>query len=124
MKKKVDTAESVKSRPSKLMTLAMKYFTREGYTIEESITKDGYSGILRSFDLIIKKKNSLQGVWIRDWKRTIGVNIVINVDKASYDVGFANPIIIGEKFSDHAKAYANRRQVLLLTKRQLMLSLR
>jgi hypothetical protein len=65
-----------------------------------------------------------QGVWIRDWNRTIGINVVINLDRASEDVDFSNPILIGEKFSDHAKAYANRRKITLLTKRQILTSLR
>jgi len=56
--------------------------------------------------------------------RTIGINVVINLDKASEDVGLANPIIIGEKFSDHAKSYANRRKIILLTKQQILASLR
>jgi len=49
---------------------------------------------------------------------------VINVDKASDDVGLSNPIIIGDKFSDHAKSYANRRKITLLTKRQIVIGLR
>jgi len=46
--------------------------------------------------------------------------MIINVDKAAADVGFPNPIVISEKFSGHAKAYANRRGVTLLTKREIM----
>jgi hypothetical protein len=52
------------------------------------------------------------------------VNIIINIDKASSDVGLATPIIVGEKFSDHAKAYANRRKITLLTTQQVMMRLR
>ena len=50
--------------------------------------------------------------------------MIINIDKASEDVGLSSPIIVGEKFSDHAKSYANRRKITLLTKRQITLSLR
>jgi hypothetical protein len=64
------------------------------------------------------------GVWIRDWNRTIGVNLVINIDKASEDVGLSSPIIVGEKFSDHAKSYANRRKITLLSKQKMAQSLR
>ena len=108
-----------KSEP-KLIQLATRYFRNKGYKVElETTTLEGYSGISRKFDLIIQKGRLVQGVWIRDWKRTIGVNIVINLDKASDDVGLKNPIIIGGKFSDHAKSYANRRKITLLTKRQI-----
>jgi len=111
--------------PSELVELAIRYFKKEGYKVErETTTLEGFSGISRKFDLIVQKGRLVQGVWIRDWDRTIGVNVVISLDKASEDVGLSNPILIGEKFSDHAKAYANRRKIMLLTKRQTALSLR
>jgi hypothetical protein len=111
--------------PSELMELAIRYFKKEGYKVErETTTLEGFTGISRKFDLIVQKGRLVQGVWIRDWNRTIGVNVVISLDKASEDVGLSNPILIGEKFSDHAKAYANRRKIMLLTKRQTALSLR
>ncbi len=109
---------------SDLKQLAIEYFKRKGYKVEEGVSLEGYSGISRNFDLIIQRGKLTQGVWIRDWKRTIGINVVINLDRASEEVGLPNPIIIGEKFSDHAKSYANRRKILLLTKRQIMQSLR
>ena len=110
---------------SGLLELAIRYFKKEGYKVErEMTTLEGFSGISRKFDLIVQKGRAAQGVWIRDWKRTIGINIVIGLDKASEDVGLSNPIMIGEKFSDHAKSYANRRKIMLLTKRQITTSLR
>jgi len=110
---------------SDLVQFAIRYFKKEGYKVEQDKTRlEGFSGISRKFDLIVQKGRVAQGVWIRDWNRTIGVNIIINLDKASEDVGLSNPIMIGEKFSDHAKAYANRRKITLLTKRQITQSLR
>lgn len=109
----------------KLVQLAMRYFKKNGYQVErEKTTLEGYSGISRKFDLIVRRGSLAQAVWIKDWNRTIGVNVVINLDKASADVGLKNPIIVGEKFSDHAKSYANRRKITLLTKRRISLSLR
>jgi hypothetical protein len=111
--------------PSELVELAIRYFRKEGYKVEREMTaREGFSGISRKFDLIVQKGRVAQGVWVRDWNRTIGVNVIISLDKASEDVGLSNPILIGEKFSDHAKAYANRRKIMLLTKRQTTLSLR
>ena len=46
--------------------------------------------------------------------------MIINIDNAAEDVGFAKPIIIAEKFSGHAKAYANRRSITLLSKQQIL----
>ncbi|MEM3549761.1 MAG: hypothetical protein QXV01_01540 [Candidatus Bathyarchaeia archaeon] len=107
-----------------LKTSAVQYFRKKGYKVEEDISLEGFRGIQRTFDLIVQRGRQTQGVWIRDWKRTIGINVVINLDKASEEVGLPNPIIIGEKFSDHAKSYANRRKIMLLTKRQILQSLR
>jgi hypothetical protein len=109
----------------RLLDLALKYFKKEGYKINnEGSVLDGYSGISRKFDLIVQKGRSEQGVWIRDWNRTIGVNVIIGLDTSSDDVGLSNPIIIGEKFSDHAKSYSNRRKITLLTRQKIAMSLR
>lgn len=108
-----------------LMQNVAQYFKKEGYKVEQNeTTLDGFSGITNRFDLIVKKGQSEHGVWIREWNRTIGVNVVINVDRASEDVGLSTPILVGDKFSDHAKSYANRRKITLLTRRQMAQSLR
>jgi hypothetical protein len=109
----------------RLMDLALKYFKKEGYKINhENSVLEGYSGISRKFDLIVQKGRAEQGVWIRDWNRTIGVNVIIGLDTASEDVGLSSPIIIAEKFSDHAKSYSNRRKITLLTRQKIAMSLR
>ena len=108
-----------------LVDLALKYFKKEGYKVnQENSVLEGYSGISRRFDLIVQKGRVEQGVWIRDWNRTIGVNVIIGLDTASDDVGLSSPIMIGAKFSDHAKSYSNRRKVMLLTRQKIAMSLR
>jgi len=111
------------SRHDSIVDLAAKYFRQNGYTIEKDAVLEGFSGLSHKFDLVIHKGKEKHSVWIKDWKRTVGVNMVINIDKAAEDVGFPKPIIISEKFSGHAKAYANRRGITLLSKRQIMRSL-
>ncbi len=111
--------EQIKPR-SRLLELAVSYFKKEGYKVNnENITLEGHSGVLRHFDLIVQKGRLEQGVWVRDWNRTIGVNVIINLDTASEDVDLSSPIMIGEKFSDHAKSYSNRRKITLLTKQKI-----
>ena len=120
----MNSEEQSKPR-SYLMDLAVQYFKKEGYKVNsEAISLDGYSGITRKFDLIVQKGKDEQVVWIRDWNRTIGVNVIIGLDTSSADVGLTNPIMIGEKFSDHAKSYSNRRKITLLTKHKMISSLR
>jgi hypothetical protein len=110
---------------SELVQAAVRYFKKEGYRVNQNAAPlEGFSGVSRGFDLIVQKGRVEQGVWVREWNRTIGVNVIINVDKACEDVGLSSPIIVGDKFSDHAKSYANRRKITLLTKRQITVSLR
>jgi hypothetical protein len=103
-----------------LSNLAVKYFRQNGYKIEKDAVLEGVSGLPRHFDLVLRKGREKRSVWIKDWRRTVGVNMVINIDKAAEDVGFPKPIIISEKFSGHAKAYANRRGITLLSKQQIL----
>jgi len=108
------------SAPS-LVDSVVTYFRQKGYKIERDTVWEGKtSGLSHRFDLIIRRGSEQRLVWIRAWKRTVGVNMVINMDKASEDVGLPSPIMISEKFSGHAKAYANRRGITLLTKREIL----
>jgi hypothetical protein len=120
----LDDGEKSKSK-SRLLDFAAQYFKKEGFKVKtDELALDGFSGISRRFDLIVQKGRVEQAVWVRDWNRTIGVNIIIGLDTASADVGLSNPIMIGEKFSDHAKSYSNRRKVTLLTRQKIAMSLR
>jgi hypothetical protein len=120
----VSGAEKQKQNP-RLIDIAAGYFKKEGFKVKgEAVGIEGDSGVLRKFDLIVQKGRDEQVVWIRDWNRTIGVNVIINLDTASSDVKMPNPIMIGEKFSDHAKSYSNRRKIMLLTKQKLTTSFR
>lgn len=106
---------------SSLMETVVTYFRQKGYKIERDSLHEGRkSGLSHKFDLIIRKSSEQRLVWIRAWRRTVGVNMVINMDKAAEDVGIPGPIMISQQFSGHAKAYANRRGITLLTKREIL----
>jgi hypothetical protein len=114
------SGEDTTAQRSQMVELAVGYFKKEGFKVNsENVMLEGNSGVLRHFDLIVQKGRLEQGVWVRDWNRTIGVNVIINLDTASEDVGLSSPIMIGEKFSDHAKSYSNRRKISLLTKQKI-----
>jgi hypothetical protein len=114
------SGEDTTAQRSQMIELAVGYFKKEGFKVNsENVMLEGNSGVLRHFDLIVQKGRLEQGVWVRDWNRTIGVNVIINLDTASEDVGLSSPIMIGEKFSDHAKSYSNRRKISLLTKQKI-----
>jgi hypothetical protein len=119
-------SDAEKLKPSSRLTdNAVAYFKKEGYKVKNSaVSIEGTSGVMRHFDLIVQKGRDEQVVWVRDWNRTIGVNVIIGLDTASADVQMPNPIMIGDKFSDHAKSYSNRRKITLLTKQKLTTSFR
>ena len=110
------------TRPS-LMNLAMEYFTRRGYEVRKD---QGQEDLRRSpaFDLVVSKRKEAHAVRVKEWNRTIGVNMVISLDKASRAAGFQSPILVAEIFSEHAKAYANRRGIILMTRSEMIRSLR
>jgi hypothetical protein len=71
---------------------------------------EGFSGLLHTFDLLVRKGREEHVVLVMDWKRTVGINMIIKTEKAAEDVDLAHPIIIANMFSDHAKAYSNKRE--------------
>ncbi|RJS87101.1 hypothetical protein CW704_03855 [Candidatus Bathyarchaeota archaeon] len=106
-----------------LIELAIEYFTRRGYTVEKPKFEETTSRNPK-IDFTVTKQNKIHPVMIKDWNRTVGVNVVINLDKASQNKIFSNPILVAEKFSEHAKAYANRRGIMLITRSEIIRGLR
>ncbi|HVP40334.1 MAG TPA: restriction endonuclease [Candidatus Krumholzibacteriaceae bacterium] len=106
--------------PPSLKELVMNYFKQKGYAITENPSFDGFSGVTHAFDLLIQQSQEKRLVWFRDWNRTVGVNMIIKMDNASEDVAIPKPIMISHQFSGHARAYANRRGVILLTKGEII----
>ena len=102
-----------------LIALTAEYFERRGYNVEYNVALEGFSGLLQTFDLIIRKGREEHPVMVKDWKRTVGVNIIIKADKASEDTQLSRPIVVAKKFSDHAKAYSNKKRIILMTEREL-----
>ena len=115
----IHSGDNVKNKS--LITLSIEYFQRRGFDVENNVTLEGFSGLIYIFDLVIKKGQEKHPVLIKNWKRTVGVNMIIKADKASENTHLSRPIIISNKFSDHAKAYANKRRITLLTKRELQI---
>lgn len=107
-----------------LKDLTVEYFSRRGYEVKKDQPKEEELKIPPKFDLIVSKRKEIHPVRIKQWNRTVGVNIVINMDKASVKSGFTSPILVSEKFSEHAKAYATRRGIMLITRYEIMRSLR
>jgi len=58
-----------------------------------------------TFDFIIEDHQSgdLIGVIVKDWKRTLGVNVVLQFWKKIKDCGLTMGILIGTEFSEQAR---------------------
>ncbi|MCD6504212.1 hypothetical protein CW709_01175 [Candidatus Bathyarchaeota archaeon] len=107
-----------------LIDLAIKYFKRKGYKVERDVVLQGSSGLRYKFDLKLKKDNDERLVLVKDWKRTVGVNVAIKLDVSAADVGIYNPIIVSEKFGEHIISYAKRRGITLITRSEILRKLR
>jgi len=102
-----------------LLSSAERYFERQGYSVDRNALLNSASGIPRLFELQAKKKGEVCLVYVREWDRTVGINMVINIDKAVEDVGLGRPVFVANKFSEHARSFSTRRGILLLTPREL-----
>jgi hypothetical protein len=102
-----------------LVASTVRYFERLGYGVERDVVLFGESGTPQSFDLLLRKGDDVRLVYVKDWVRSVGVNMVIKIDRAAEDVGVRRPILVARVFSDHAYAYSNRHGVTLLTPKEL-----
>lgn len=109
-----------------MIKLATQYFMKRGYVIDKSPLEESNNAHPppKKIDLMVRRGSETYPVWIKEWNRTVGVNIVISIDKLAQSLGLTSPIIVAEKFSEHAKAYANRKGIRLLTRSDLLRSLK
>lgn len=98
-----------------LKELAMRYFRRLGYSVEVDVEVDDPVGRTHEVDMLVEKGGEVRPVWIKEWRRTVGVNIIINIDMEAEELGLGKPIVVGTRFSDRARSYANRKGMMLLT---------
>ena len=102
-----------------LRELAVRYFRRLGYRVEQDIELDDPAGRTHRLDMLVRKGDEVRPVWIKEWRRTVGVNVVIGVDVEAEELNLGPPIIIGTRFSDRARSYASRKGITLLTEDDL-----
>jgi len=103
-----------------LLSITSRFFKIRGYSIEYDLKYEGLSGVLYNFDILIKKGSEERTVIVIDWKRTVGVNMIIKANKAVEDINLPNPIIVARRFSDHAKAFSNKKRITLMTEAEIL----
>ncbi len=107
-----------------LIDLTIEHFSKIGYKVERDVTLEGLPSLTRKCDLLIRRGDERRLVFVKDWRRSVGVNTIINVDRAAEALKIPGPIIVSNEFSEHARAYAKRRGVTLLTKQEVLRKLR
>lgn len=103
--------------------LAAKYYRRLKYTVRRQVALEGRSGRRHVFDLVLSDSRSSKVAWVRDWNRSVGINVAIALDIAADDVKMPNPIVVAREFSDDVKSYSKRRGLSLLTRREMIATL-
>jgi len=98
-----------------LKELAIRHFKRLGYTVELDVEIDDPAGRSHKVDMLVKRGDEVRPVWLKNWRRTVGVNVVISVDTEAEELGLGRPFLIGTRFSERARSYASRKGITLLT---------
>lgn len=109
----------------RVLELAAKYFKLNGYEVERDVTLRGRWGVKYRFDLLLRGRDgSLRAVWVKEWRRAVGINVAVRLDRASEDVGLGKPILVAYRFSPSVYMYASRRGMELLTADDILSVLR
>ena len=114
-----------------LLDLARKYLNlmkkvRKNIKIIEKAERLSTNGKRRyKFDFLIEDPSSgdLIGVQVKDWKRTLGVNAVIQFWKKINETGLTMGILIGTEFSETARRRAVE-NIFLISRGELISYLR
>ena len=102
-----------------LEELTLEYCRQRNLVADRNFHRHGDSRI----DLLIQNGDEEEcvGVVIKDWKRAVGVDIVIRAEQILKDNRFlAKILIVANFFSDPARSLAERIGIFLLTRNDLM----
>ncbi|UCG89835.1 MAG: restriction endonuclease [Candidatus Heimdallarchaeota archaeon] len=102
-----------------LEELTLEYCRQRNLIVDRNFHPHGDNQI----DLIIQNgdENEGIGVMIKDWKRAVGVDIVIRAEKIMKNSRFLSKmLIVTNLFSDPARSLAERIRIFLLTRNDLI----
>lgn len=122
-------------KKASLEGISRKFFQIKGFTTREKIRLRGKSGQNHDFNMLLsqsgdKEKNAENledigyGVLIKDWKRSIGVNVIIKFDQMIEDSGLEGGIIVGNDFSANAQNFAKKCGIVSYSRGELVSLLR
>jgi len=102
-----------------LKELTTQYCRVRGLVIDQNTSRASN----RRWDFVIQNgaDNEGIGITIKDWKRAVGVDIIIRAEKLMKSSRFITKVLlISNHFSDPARSLAERIGILLLTKNDLI----
>ncbi len=102
-----------------LKELTTQYCRVRGLVIDQNTSRTSN----RRWDFVIQNgaDNEGIGITIKDWRRAVGVDIIIRAEKLMKSSRFITKVLlISNHFSDPARSLAERIGILLLTKNDII----
>lgn len=102
-----------------LKELTTQYCRVRGLVIDQNTSRASN----RRWDFVIQNgaDNEGIGITIKDWRRAVGVDIIIRAEKLMKSSRFVTKVLlISNHFSDPARSLAERIGILLLTKNDII----
>ena len=108
-----------------LRELAEEFWRRKGFLVEKTVAMRGINGDTYTFAYVLRKpsnhaSNEEIGVLVRDWKRSVGVDVLIKTDQIAETTGLKKIMVLANRFSANARTYAKSRSILLLSRSELI----
>jgi len=103
------------NRSKPLIELSLEYLKSFGTLSHELSVVTGPSK--HAIDFLIIIKELLVGVWVLDWKRSVGTDKIIHIERLVQRSNLSGGFIIANNFSPNARDLANQTDTLELIER-------
>ena len=108
-----------------LHDLTKIFLNFQGQHIRENCKLETNSNGIFNFDFVIfKENNPYCGVWVKDWERSLGVNVVIRFIRTIENSELKDGIIVTNTVSSHARNMAEKCNVKIITRGIILENLR
>jgi len=113
---------TLRSLAKKYLLILFDQIKGKKFSLEENVEWNSRRGKKKiRYDFIIKDyiTKDIIGVQLKDWRRPIGVNVVMRFEKQIEECGLSVGLLIGNEFSEQALA-RERRNVILLSRGEII----
>jgi len=109
----------------KLERLLLEYCRQQNWVVDQEFQTPQWAE--ETIDLVIRNGNEHQGVGviIKDWKRAVGVDTIIRAERTmDSSLLLSGVLVVGNSFSSPAQALAEKINLPLLTRGELLQKLK